>query len=232
MDKIVCFGKNYQDHMLELGDEPVLKPVIFLKPPSVLKQCSNWGGKIDALLTENETHYECELVIKLAKGGYRMTTNEARSVIGAYTVGLDMTLRKEQAILKAKGHPWTTSKVFPDACIIGPWINIINTGNIANTSNTYNVASNIDMLPNTEFMDLEFKFTLDNNLKQKSFGSNMLFNPVDLIVLASNFFPLCVGDILFTGTPSGVGTVNNHSIGVLAISEYQYTVEWNSELKG
>ena len=207
MDKIVCFGKNYQDHMLELGDKPVSKPVIFLKPPSVLKQCANWGGTVNATLTDSETHYECELVIKLSSGGYKMTTSEAKSSICAYTIGLDMTLRVEQAKLKAAGHPWTTGKVFPDAAIIGPWIE----------------TSSLD------FLDLDFTFTLDNELKQKSSGHKMIFNPIDLIVYASNYFPLCEGDILFTGTPSGVGMVNNKSQGVLSISNHKYNVEWNTK---
>lgn len=205
MDKIVCFGKNYQDHILELGDKPVTKPVIFLKPPSILKQCMAWGGTVNAQLAESETHYECELVIKLSKGGYKMTLAEASTAIEAYTIGLDMTLRSLQAKLKDQGHPWTISKVFPDSCIIGPWIEIS------------------DM----SFMDDEFKFSLDQKLKQRSFGKNMLFKPFDLIMYASRFFPLCSGDILFTGTPSGVGAVYDKSIGVLQVAKHEYTVVWN-----
>lgn len=205
MDKIVCFGKNYLDHMSELGDNPVDKPVIFLKPASVLKQCTSWGGTVDASLTDSETHYECEIALQLSHGGYKMTTSEVTSAIAAYTIGLDMTLRAEQSILKANGHPWTTSKVFPDACIIGPWIKV----------------NNID-----DFMNLEFQFTLDNILKQKSVGRNMVFDPVKLIEYASQFFPLCAGDILFTGTPAGVGAVHNNSIGVLKIAEHEYSVQW------
>lgn len=209
MDKIICFGKNYQDHMLELGDKPVTEPVIFLKPPSILRQCQNWGDAINVLLTEHETHYECELVIKMCEGGYKMTYDAAKLAIGAYTVGLDMTLRKVQAGLKEKGHPWTIAKVFPDACIIGPWIDGMN--------------NNVGDMP---FMDTIFQFTLDGKLKQKSCGGNMMFNPIELIVYASKFFPLCAGDVLFTGTPKGVGAVKEKSVGVLAIDTHEYSVKW------
>ena len=171
MDKIICFGKNYQDHILELGDKSVIKPVIFLKPPSVLKQCVNWDEKIEAFFPKNETHYECELVIRLGMGGYNLTLDQAAKSISAYTVGLDMTLRQEQMVLKQNGHPWTISKVFPDSCIIGPWIEVF------------------DM----KFMDEIFRFSLNHHLKQKSCANNMLFKPVDLIVYASQFFPLCEG---------------------------------------
>lgn len=205
MDKVICFGKNYQDHMLELGDAAVDKPVIFLKPPSVVHQCPAWGNNINVALTGSETHFECELVIKLCKGGYKLNAEEALEAIGSYTLGLDMTLRKEQALLKENRHPWTTSKVFPDAAIIGPWINVVN----------------------MDFLDTEFTFTLDKLLKQKSCGKNMLFNPVELIVYASKHFALCEGDILFTGTPSGVGAVKEDSTGVLQIGQYHYGVNWH-----
>ncbi|TAK75372.1 MAG: FAA hydrolase family protein [Gammaproteobacteria bacterium] len=193
MDKIVCFGKNYQDHIVELGDPAVEKPVIFLKPPSILKQCQQWGQTIQAVLTENETHYECELVIRLNKDR-----------IDAYTIGLDMTLRQQQALLKKNGHPWTISKVFPDACIIGPWIE----------------SSDAD------FLNIPFQFILDGEVKQSSYGKNMLFKPAELIRYASQFFPLCTGDILFTGTPAGVGPVKKDSIGVLKMGELEYKVQW------
>ncbi len=206
MDKVVCFGKNYQDHMHELGDKPVDKPVIFLKPPSVVKQCEKWGETIQACLIPNqETHYECELVIQLNQGGYCIAPHEASAMIEKYTIGLDMTLRQQQALLKQNGHPWTIAKVFPDSCIIGPWIE-------------YDAKC---------FSDLPFSFSLNNELKQSSFGKNMLFKPEELVSYASQFFPLCKGDILFTGTPSGVGKVHENAIGTLKITEHQYNVQWS-----
>ena len=205
MDKIVCFGKNYSDHMLELGDKPVTKPVIFLKPPSVLKQASNWGETVPAKLTEEETHYECEIVLKINADGYKLSVEEAENIIECYTIGLDMTLRKKQAELKKEGHPWTIGKVFPDSAIVGPWI--------TKESNTFYEAS--------------FQFMLDGTLKQKASGGEMLFKPAELVSFASHFLPLCTGDILFTGTPAGVGYVSNGSIGELNINDKKFNVKWS-----
>ena len=201
-DKIVCFGKNYVDHMLELGDAPVDKPVIFLKPPSILKQCSHWDETINVTLTQEETHFECELVIKLKAGGYHLTQKAAEGAMGWYTIGLDMTLRQLQSRLKQASHPWTIAKVFPDAAVIGPWIKIHD----------------------LDFLKEAFQFTLDSVVRQKSHGSEMIFNPVELIMYASQFFPLCEGDILFTGTPSGVGVIHDNAEGVLHIGDRKYGI--------
>ena len=204
MDKIVCFGKNYQEHMLELGDAPVTKPVIFLKPASTLKQCPSWNDEIDLILTQEETHYECELVIQLKAGGYNMTDSEAINALDSYTIGLDMTLRKLQTELKQNGHPWTSAKVFPDAAVIGPWLKIND----------------------LDFLDLEFNFSLDGQIRQHGMGNQMLFSPIDLIKYASQHFLLCPGDILFTGTPAGVGMVKRGSRGKLSLGKNNYLVNW------
>lgn len=203
-DKIVCFGKNYPDHMLELGDARVEKPVIFLKPPSVLKQCTHWNETITLALTHEETHFECELAVKLKKGGYRLSREAAEAAVGWYTLGLDMTLRQLQFRLKQASHPWAVAKVFPDAAVIGPWIEI----------------------KNLAFLEDPFQFTLDTVVRQKSHGTEMLFNPIELVMYASQFFPLCVGDILFTGTPSGVGAVHDNARGELRIRNKKYGVVW------
>lgn len=202
---IICFGKNYQDHMHELGDKPVDQPVIFLKPESVLKACNNWGDTLHLYLPQEETHFECELVFKLQCGGYQFTPEKARDALGWFTIGLDMTKRNVQKSLKAAGHPWTLGKVFPDAAVIGPWIKIENLEKCLTES---------------------FSFTLNNTLRQSSVGNNMLFSPIDLVVLASQHFPLCEGDILFTGTPAGVGKVMSGDRGVLQLGQYGYSVCW------
>ncbi|MBX9577849.1 MAG: fumarylacetoacetate hydrolase family protein [Chthoniobacterales bacterium] len=198
----------YEIFGLELGDAPVTKPVIFLKPPSVLTKCPHWRETIQVSLPDEETHYECELVLQLNRGGYKMTLEEAESAIGAYTIGLDMTLREVQGLLKKRGHPWTISKVFPSACIIGPWIEAAE----------------------SDFLDTPFMFKLDGIEKQRSCGRKMLFQPKELIAYASQFFPLCEGDVIFTGTPAGVRPVHKNSVGVLALnsteSDYHFMVEW------
>lgn len=204
---IICFGKNYSDHMNELGDKAVDKPVIFLKPSSVLRTVENWNDTISLYLPEEEIHYECELVFKLNAGGFRLTPDEARNALGWYTAGLDMTKRNVQKKLKEDGHPWTIGKVFPDAAVIGPWMKI----------------ESVDA-----YLTQSFQFSLNNQLRQTGFGKNMLFSPADLVVYASYFFPLCAGDILFTGTPSGVGKITHGDIGCVKISERSYCLKWIS----
>lgn len=195
-DKIICFGKNYDDHMQELGDKTVEEPVIFLKPPSVLRQVANWNQRLSLQLTGEETHYECELVVRIA---------EDRQCIDACTVGLDMTLRNRQIQLKKDGHPWTLAKVFCDSAVIGPWIKI-------------------EDLPH--YLDEEFSLTLNGELKQKSKGKQMRFSPSELLAYASKHFPLCAGDIIFTGTPAGVGAVVKNAKADVKLASFAYTVKW------
>ncbi len=204
-DKIICFGKNYQDHMHELGDKPVDRPVIFLKPFSVLNSCEKWGDVLSLSFPEDEVHYECELVFKLKSGGYQLSREKARDTLGWYTIGLDMTKRVLQTELKKAGHPWTIGKVFPDAAVVGPWLLI----------------ENVD-----QHLSTEFSFSVNNDIRQVGFGKNMLFSPIDLVVLASQYFPLCEGDILFTGTPSGVGKINKNDQGTLKLGDQFYLVKW------
>ena len=205
MPSIICFGKNYQDHMHELGDKPVDQPVIFLKPLSALKACKNWGETLQLYLPQEETHFECELVFKLKSGGYQLTKAQAHDALDSFTIGLDMTKRNLQKQLKEAGHPWTIGKVFPDAAVIGPWIKIENLESCLSES---------------------FSFTLNNNVRQNSMGEKMLFSPIDLVVLASQYFPLCEGDILFSGTPAGVGKVASGDKGVLQLGKCTYSVCW------
>ena len=204
---IICFGKNYQDHMHELGDKPVEKPVIFLKPVSVLHECSHWNDTAHLFFPDEEIHYECEMVFKLKSGGFKLSEKEAQESLGWYTVGLDMTKRNLQKKLKGDGHPWTTAKVSPDAAVIGPWILIERIEEIQNHS---------------------YSFSLNGDVRQQSNGNKMLFSPIDLVVYASQYFPLCEGDILFTGTPSGVGKILKDDIAEVKMDGLSYLVKWIS----
>lgn len=203
---IICFGKNYADHMHELGDQPVDKPVIFLKPTSVLRVCENWHDTLSLYFpTDAEIHYECELVFRLKAGGFQLTLIEAQNALDAYTIGLDLTKRDLQKKLKEAGHPWTIGKAFPDAAVIGPWIPLD------------------DM--NTCF-NQPFSFSLNQQVQQTSFGKNMLFSPTELVVYASYYFPLSAGDILFTGTPSGVGKIAQGDRASVTVGERTYHAKW------
>lgn len=193
MDKIVCVGKNYAEHAKELGDAIPEKPVLFLKPPSVL--LASDGREVTARLPKDSgsVHHECEIVLRLGPGG------KIRDV----TLGLDMTLRERQAAQKKAGHPWTTSKVFPDAAIVGPFVPL-----------------------EADWLQSEFFLQIDGKIRQRGRGDEMTFSPEACLAYIAGFFPLCEGDLVFTGTPAGVGPVVAGNVGKLSWGRVSYTVRW------
>jgi 2-keto-4-pentenoate hydratase/2-oxohepta-3-ene-1,7-dioic acid hydratase in catechol pathway len=207
IDKIVCAGKNYLAHVQEMHAVRPEKPVLFLKPASVLKQADAWGQTLQATFpaAQGEVHHECEIVLRVASGGYRMTIAQAAQALTQVSLGLDMTLRSLQTQLKKEGDPWTTAKVFPDAAIVGPWIAI----------DKFN-----------DFINAEFTLTIDDVLRQRGRAAEMLTSPVDLIAYISHFFPLCAGDVIFTGTPAGVSSIVSGSKATLSWGDYSYHVAW------
>jgi acylpyruvate hydrolase len=207
IDKIICVGKNYLEHAKELGDAIPEKPVLFLKPSSVLKQASSWDEhmELDFDFEDSAVQPECEIVLRVAIDGYKMTLEEAKGAVSELTLGLDMTLRARQSLLKKQGHPWTTAKVFKDAAILGPWI---------------------PRHQFTDFMDTEFQLVLDDTLRQRAKGSDMMMQPDDLLVYISQFFPLKAGDIIFTGTPAGVTSITRGTVAKLHWRHYSYSMQW------
>ncbi len=207
MDKIICVGKNYLDHALELGDQVPDKPVLFIKPPSVLKQATRWGDHVTAQFPENDTKVqpECEIVLLLSKDGYCLTHEEASHSIEAVSLGLDMTLRAHQTNLKKQGHPWTTAKVFPDAAIVGPWISYTSW---------------------QDYINSPFELQLEEQVSQRAKGSDMMMEPVALLVYISQFFYLKAGDMVYTGTPAGVRDIKRNTTARLCWDKYHYTVIW------
>ncbi len=207
IDKIVCVGKNYLDHAKELGDAVPEKPVLFLKPASVIKQASCWGELIQLDFPSEDTAVqpECEIVLRMARDGYRMTNEEARNAISDLTLGLDMTLRTRQSELKKQGHPWTTAKVFKDAAVLGPWV----------PKHQFN-----------HYMETEFQLIIDGTLRQCAKGESMMVRPEDLLVYISQFFPLKSGDVIYTGTPAGVTSIAKGTTAELRWDTYFYSVTW------
>lgn len=207
MDKIICLGKNYLEHAKELGDAVPEKPVIFIKPPSVLLFAESNKDTVRAVLPQDqgEVHHECEIVIKLKYGGFKMTSIDASHAIGEVSVGLDMTLRELQAKLKKAGHPWTVAKVFQHSAIVGPFVSVSEF---------------------TSFDKEEFSLSLTGKEVQRGNATQMLLSIVDSIAYASQFFPLCEGDLIFTGTPKGVGPVKKGDMAQLKYGPIEYRVEW------
>ncbi|MFZ9521167.1 MAG: fumarylacetoacetate hydrolase family protein [Silvanigrellaceae bacterium] len=212
MDKIICVGKNYPDHAAELGDTHPEKPVLFLKPPSVMQSAHAVDERLQLTLPTHsaQIHHELELVFRIDRDGYKMSVEEAQRALGAVTVGLDMTLRDLQGEAKKKGTPWTTGKVFIDAAVIGPWLRLVD-------------------LPG--HLDEPFTLAINDNVVQKATARQMSHSPAECLAYASQFFPVCAGDILFTGTPAGVGPVHAGDKGVLLFGPVRYSVQWSGEIK-
>jgi len=182
--KIVCVGRNYAAHAKELGNEIPDFPLIFLKPASVLISS---GEKIIYPSYSNEMHHEIELVLLIGSSIKEANDTQAEDAILGYGVGLDMTLRDIQSELKSKGHPWTIAKCFDTAGVLSDFV----------LKSDY-------LLTENEKITL----SINDNMKQDSNLSLMLFNPVEIVKYISTKMTLEKGDLIFTGTPKGVGIVN------------------------
>lgn len=180
--KIICIGRNYKKHAEELGNESPKEPVIFLKPDTALIK-----GNDDFFIPEfsDDIHYECELVIRISKVGKNIQPEFAHKYFDRVSLGIDFTARDLQARLKEKGLPWERAKSFDRAAVVGSY------------------------LPSAEFDLARTKFTLEVNdvLKQAGNTRDMLFSVDQIISEVSSFITLKVGDLIYTGTPEGVGKV-------------------------
>ena len=179
--KIFCVGRNYVDHAKELKNEVPDEPVIFMKPKSALLQPHTPFYYPEFT---NELHYECELVLRIAKNGKYIQEKFAGKYYDAVSVGIDFTARDIQTELKQKGLPWEKAKAWDNSAVVGKWV------------------------PVTELKDkhdINFSMLKNKELVQKGTSFDMLF-PFDYLVsYISNFFSINIGDLIFTGTPAGVG---------------------------
>lgn len=188
MDKIVCFGKNYPLHAAEMKEEFPPKPVIFIKPPSTLQIWQkNKLNRLTLPLAHGEIHHELEVVIEIA---------DDVNVIQGFGLGLDLTKRSLQNTLKKAAHPWSISKIFPQSSIYFPLFR----GNL----------QKLESLKNTSF-----SLIVNGDLRQTGTIREMHFSPLQLIKHVSEYFPLLPGDLLFTGTPAGVGALKAGDTGFL-----------------
>lgn len=212
MDKIVCIGKNYQEHINELAHlSPVnptnhTPPAIFLKPSSVLQIVKNLHtAKLKIPDGFGALHYETELVLKISKECFKCAPEDGHKYFDAISVGLDMTLRDLQTIQKKQGYPWTTSKVFPDSAVCGEWITVSNF---------------------THFENQSFSFALNGKVHQTGKAMDMILSCGQCISYISHFFKLLPGDLVYTGTPAGVGPIQVGDKGTLKYHHVNYDVEW------
>ena len=181
--KIICVGRNYADHAKELKNEIPTQPVIFLKPDTALlrENAAFYYPKFSS-----QIDYEVELVVKIDKEGKNIQEKFAHKYYTEIGVGIDFTARDLQNELKSKGLPWELAKGFNGSAAISEFV------------------PKNDLL---RFDNLSFSLTQNEITKQSGSSQNMLFNIDYLISFISTYFTLKKGDLLFTGTPSGVGAV-------------------------
>ena len=183
--KIIAVGMNYAQHNKELGHTQVnTEPVIFMKPDSaILKD----GKPFFIPDFSKEIHYETEIVVKIDRLGKNIAERFAHRYYNEVTVGIDFTARDLQRELRAKGLPWEISKAFDNSAVIGAFVPLDRVGDINRIS---------------------FHLDINGQKVQEGNTSDMLF-PVDkIIAYVSRFFTLKMGDLIFTGTPAGVGPVH------------------------
>lgn len=180
--KIICIGRNYADHIAELGNERPTDPVIFMKPDTAVLR-DNKPFYYPAF--SKDIHYEVEVLVKIKKEGKSIQPNFAHKYYEEIGLGIDFTARDIQNHLKEKGLPWERAKAFNDSAVISSFV----------------AKKDLDV------KNLNFGLTLNGSEVQHGNSSLMLWPIDELIAYISNFFTLKVGDILFTGTPKGVGSV-------------------------
>jgi 2-keto-4-pentenoate hydratase/2-oxohepta-3-ene-1,7-dioic acid hydratase in catechol pathway len=179
--KIICVGRNYADHAKELGNDIPDEPVIFMKPKSALLQSHTPFYYPEFT---NELHYECELVLRVCKNGKYIQERHAGNYYNGITVGIDFTARDIQDELKKKGLPWEKAKAFDNSAAIGKFI---------------------DITPELNRKNINFCLYKNKELVQQGNSGKMIFSFDAIVEHISNYFSLNIGDLIFTGTPTGVG---------------------------
>jgi len=181
--KIICVGRNYADHAKELKNEIPSEPVIFMKPKNALLQ--NNHPFYYPEFTDN-LHYECELVLRICKNGKHIQEKFADKYYDQLGVGIDFTARDLQDKQKQKGLPWEIAKAFDNSAVVGQFIPIT---------------------PELDKKDINFCLYKNKQLAQQGNTKDLLFSFDFLIAYISKYFTLNIGDLVFTGTPAGVGPV-------------------------
>ena len=181
--KLICIGRNYTEHIKELKNEKPTDPVVFLKPDTaiLLKKQPFFIPDFS-----KDVHHEVEILVKINKVGKHIDKKFAHKYYKEIGLGIDFTARDLQSQLKAKGLPWEKAKAFDGAAVIGKWV-------------SKNEFKNVD--------DINFSLHKNETVVQQGNTSLMLWKIDELIEYVSKYFTLKIGDIIFTGTPAGVGKV-------------------------
>jgi len=184
--KIICVGRNYAEHAKELGNAIPEAPVLFMKAKNALLLP---GKSFYYPEFSKDVHYEAELVVKICKNGKHVEEKFASKYYEQITVGIDFTARDIQQQQKEKGLPWEIAKAFDDSAAVGTFITIPEGKNV---------------------QDYQFELHQNRACMQKGKASDMIHSINKIIAYASTFFSLNIGDLIFTGTPAGVGPIALH----------------------
>jgi 2-keto-4-pentenoate hydratase/2-oxohepta-3-ene-1,7-dioic acid hydratase in catechol pathway len=181
---LYCVGRNYAAHAKELNNPIPKEPVIFTKTRSSFCQ---FNGEIALPLALGRCDHETEVIIRIDKDLFNADQSQVLNAISHYGMALDLTLRDKQTELKNKGHSWDLAKSFTNACTIAPLLTF----------------------DNQSLSDISFSLTINGQTKQQGNCTDMLFSIIDLVIFISKNIPLMAGDMILTGTPEGVGPLND-----------------------
>lgn len=181
--KIICIGRNFVAHIEELKNEVPTEPVVFLKPDTALYR----SGKPLMLPTHvGEIHHELEIVLKIEKEGKYIQEKFANRYYSEISLGIDFTARDLQSQLKSKGLPWERAKAFDNSAVVGTFVNKESLG---------------------ELNSWDFTLLKNKQLVQQGNPSLMIYNFDFIVSYVSQYFTLKKGDLIYTGTPAGVGPI-------------------------
>lgn len=178
---IYCVATNYLAHAVEMGSDVSQAPLFFMKPTTAMLLP---GQAIVLPAWSQNVHHEVEVVIAIGKDGVDISRDEALSYIAGYGIGLDVTARDVQGELKKAGRPWTLAKGFRGSAVLS------------------------DFIPAAAITDpenIDFSLEINGEIRQQGNTSRLVFGMVDIIVYVSQHFGLQAGDLIYTGTPEGVG---------------------------
>jgi 2-keto-4-pentenoate hydratase/2-oxohepta-3-ene-1,7-dioic acid hydratase in catechol pathway len=181
--KILCLGRNYPEHIKEMKAETASTPVVFIKPSTALVESGGW---VVIPPISNDVHHEVELVVVIGRDGRNINAENAMEHVAGYAVGLDMTLRDVQADAKKRGLPWSVAKGF-------------------DTSAPLSAAVRPAAVSDPHALSIELR--VNGTVRQSSNTQHMILRIPGIIAYCSTVFSLEAGDLIFTGTPEGVGRV-------------------------
>ena len=206
--KVVCVGRNYRDHAIELGNEVPASPLLFIKPSSALQLLSKpiqWPQHLGSC------HHELELSLLIGKPLENPTPKAAMEAIWGYTLGLDLTLRDQQNFLKARAMPWERAKAFAGSAPMGSFIPAAQISSVR---------------------DLQLELQINGSVRQAGETSAMLFNVLELLCEAAHAFTLQPGDIVMTGTPAGVGPLRRGDELYMQLQGADEQWSWHTHVSG